>query len=154
MAIMVSIQPDHPQVRPPEAPAASSRVAKLLWNAAGTLFLSLGIIGIAIPLLPTTPFLLLAAACYLRGSARMYRWMLTNKYFGEYLRDYRTGRGMPLKLKIVTVSLLWTVIALSAFFATSNVIIRIALLIVAVGVTAHILTITTKRKRPTGEQGS
>jgi len=146
---MKNIQPDHSQVPSPEEPATASRIAKLLWNAAGTFFLCLGIIGIAIPLLPTTPFLLLAAACYLRGSARMYRWMLTNKYFGKYLNDYRAGRGMPLKLKVMTVSLLWAVIALSAIFATSNAVIRIALLIVAVGVTAHILTITTKREGPT-----
>jgi len=126
--------------------AASGRIARLLWNAAGTFFLALGIVGIAIPLLPTTPFLLLAAACYLRGSARMYEWMLANKYFGEYLRDYQAGRGMPLKIKIVTVSLLWAGIAFSAVFATSSTIIRIVLLLIAVGVTIHIVTLKTNRR--------
>ena len=136
----------HPEDNSEKAPIASRRSAKLIWSAAGTFFLGLGIVGIAVPLLPTTPFLLLAAACYLRGSARMYRMMMTNKYFGQYLRDYRAGRGMPLKVKIGTVSLLWAVIILSAIFTTSNPIIRMALFVVAVGVTLHIVTLKTKKE--------
>jgi hypothetical protein len=129
-----------------KAPEASGRTAKFLWNAAGTFFLSLGIVGIAVPLLPTTPFLLLAASCYLRGSARMYRWLMTNRYFGQYLKDYRAGRGMPLKIKIGTVTLLWAVITISAIFATSVTIIRIGLFVVAMGVTIHIVTLKTKKE--------
>ena len=112
---------------------------------AGTFFLSLGIVGIAIPLLPTTPFLLLAAACYLRGSERMYKWMLTNRYFGPYLSNYRQGRGIPWRVKIATVSLLWIVIGFSAIVVTDNMIVRIVLLVVALGVSIHILTIKAKR---------
>jgi len=148
MVNMSNNLPRHSDDALPKSPAASGGISRLLWNAAGTFFLSLGIVGIVIPLLPTTPFLLLAAACYLRGSARMHRWILTNRYFGEYLRDYQAGRGMPWKNKIVTVSLLWAVIAFSAVFATSSTIIRIVLLVVAVGVTIHILTLKTKRKEP------
>lgn len=145
MVIMSNIQPRHSDAAPPKAPTTSSGIAKLLWNAAGTIFLSLGI---AIPLLPTTPFLLLAAACYHRGSPRMHRWMLTNRYFGRYLRDYQEGRGMPWKVKAATVSLLWAVIAFSAVFATSSTIIRIVLLVVAVAVTIHTLTLKTKKSEP------
>jgi len=146
--IMTNTLPRHSDATPPKAPPASGGIAKFLWNAAGTLFLSLGIVGIAIPLLPTTPFLLLAAACYYRGSPRMHRWMQTNRYFGEYLRDYQEGRGMPWKAKAVTVSLLWAVIGFSAVFATSDTIIRIVLLVVAVAVTMHMLTLKTKKKEP------
>jgi uncharacterized membrane protein YbaN (DUF454 family) len=128
------------------APAASGRTAKFLWNVAGTFFLFLGIVGIAVPLLPTTPFLLLAASCYLRGSARMYKWLMTNRYFGQYLKDYRDGRGMPLKVKIGTVILLWAVITFSAIFATSITVIRIGLFVVAVGVTIHIVTLKAKKE--------
>lgn len=151
---MSSIPPRHSDAAPPKAPTTSSGIAKLLWNAAGTLFLSLGIVGIAIPLLPTTPFLLLAAACYHRGSPRMHRWMLTNRYFGEYLRDYQAGRGMPWKVKAATVSLLWAVIAFSAVFATSSTVIRIVLLVVAAAVTIHIMTIKTKKREPGHARGS
>lgn len=146
MEIMSRTVMQHPQDDSQKAPIASRRSAKLIWSAAGTFFLALGIAGIAVPLLPTTPFLLLAAACYLRGSARMYRWMMNNKYFGQYLRDYRAGRGTTLKVKVATVSLLWAVIIFSAMFTTSNPIIRIALFVVAMGVTLHIVTLKTKKK--------
>ena len=117
---------------------------RLLWNAAGTFFLSLGIIGIAIPLLPTTPFLLLASACYLRGSERMHRWMLTNSVFGSYLNNYTQGKGIPLKIKIGTVSLLWIVIGFSAAFLMDDLIMRLVLVIIAAAVSVHIVMIHAK----------
>jgi uncharacterized membrane protein YbaN (DUF454 family) len=89
--------------------------------------------------LPTTPFLLLAAACYMRSSDRFYRWLVHNRVFGAYIRNYIEGRGIPLKIKAFTISLLWLTIGLSAAFATENLIIRIVLAAVAVGVTVHIL---------------
>ena len=136
-----SIPEGHPDDDLPTAPAAQRRMARILWNVGGTFFLSLGIVGIAVPLLPTTPFLLLAAACYLRGSRKMYEWMLTNRYFGRYVKDYREGRGMPLKVRIGVISLLWAVIGFSAIVTTNETTVRIVLLAVAVGVTIHILTI-------------
>jgi len=122
-----------------------SRASRLLWNAAGTFFLSLGIVGIVVPLLPTTPFLLLAAACYFRGSEAMYKWMLANRYFGTYLREYREGKGIRPEIKVATLLLLWVVLGLSAVIMTDNTIVRIVLLMVGVGVSIHILTIKQKK---------
>ena len=62
----------------------------------GSFFFELGIIGIVIPLLPTTPFLLLAAACYSRSSKKFYNWLLNNKWFGPYITNYLDGKGIPL----------------------------------------------------------
>ena len=62
--------------------------------------MALGIAGIFLPLLPTTPFLLLAAACYVRSSPRLYRWLMNHRWTGEYIRDYREKRGLPLRTKI------------------------------------------------------
>jgi hypothetical protein len=129
----------------PGISVAQSKLVRLLWNAAGTFFLVLGLVGIPLPLLPTTPFLLIAAACYLRGSIRMYNWMVKNRYFGPYLRDYLEGKGLAIRTKIVALSVLWGVIAFSAAFATESVIVRVGLLIVAGGVTIHLLTLKTKR---------
>lgn len=129
----------------PTGSVAKSKLVRLLWNMAGTAFLMLGLAGIPLPLLPTTPFLLIAAACYLRGSRRMYTWMMTNRYFGAYLRDYVEGKGISVRTRIVAVSVLWGVIGISAAFATKSTIIRIVLLAVAVGVTIHLLMLKTKR---------
>ncbi len=125
---------------------AQSKLVRLLWNVVGTLFLVLGLVGIPLPLLPTTPFLLIAAACYLRGSKRMYDWMMKNKYFGAYLRDYLEGNGLTIRTKVVALSMLWVVIALSVALVTESTILRVGLLAVASGVTIHILALKTRRE--------
>ena len=112
---------------------------------AGTLSTGLGIIGIFIPILPTTPFLLLAAACYMRSSERFYQWLINNRVFGAYIRNYIEGRGMPIRIKIFTILLLWLAIGLSITFGVQNTVVRIVLICVAIGVTAHIVLIR-KRK--------
>ncbi|HEY4711725.1 MAG TPA: YbaN family protein [Dehalococcoidia bacterium] len=117
---------------------------KLLIGA-GTLSTGLGIIGVFVPILPTTPFLLLAAACYMRSSERFYQWLMNNKIFGDYVRNYIEGRGMPMRIKIFTILLLWLTIGLTITFGVQNIIIRIILICIAIGVTAHIVLIK-KRK--------
>ena len=87
---------------------------KPLYNAAGVLALLLGIVGLFLPLLPTTPFLLLASWCFARGSNRLHDWLLSHRVFGEYLRNFEAGRGIPLKAKILATAMLWT----SLLFAT------------------------------------
>ena len=89
----------------------------------GTLSMAVGILGIFVPLLPTTPFLLLAAACYMRSSQKMYNRLLNNRFLGVYIKNYMQGKGIPLKVKLFTVILLWTTIGLSACFATQEVIV-------------------------------
>jgi uncharacterized membrane protein YbaN (DUF454 family) len=124
----------------------AGRWLRPLFIVAGTVFVSLGIIGIFIPILPTTPFLLLAAACYARSSQRFYRWLLTNRWFGAYIDNYRQKRGMPLKVKIAIVALLWLTIGLSTAFAVQSLTVRIILVVIAVGVSAHILSIKTMKQ--------
>ena len=120
-------------------------VKRRILIGAGTLSTGLGIIGIFVPILPTTPFLLLAAACYMLSSERCYRWLINDRIFGAYVRNYIEGKGMPVKTKMFTVLLLWLTIALTVAFAVENMVVRIILLCVAVGVTAHIALIK-KRK--------
>ena len=80
---------------------------KLFYNVMGALAVLLGIIGICLPLLPTTPFLLLASWCFARGSSRLHHWLLSHRVFGDYLRKVEAGRGIPLRAKIVATVLLW-----------------------------------------------
>jgi len=116
---------------------------------AGTLCTGLGIIGIFIPILPTTPFLLLAAACYMRSSERSYQWLINNRIFGAYLRNYTEGRGMPLRTKIFTILLLWLTIGLSITFGVQNIVIRIVLICIAIGVTVYIGLIKKRKVKDT-----
>ena len=121
----------------------TSNLSRLLLIIAGTFFVGLGIIGIFLPLLPTTPFLLLAAACYARSSKRFYNWLLTNRWFGNYIRNYRERKEVPFKIKILSISFLWIAIGYSAIFVVHILLGRIILILIAIGVTIHILSIQT-----------
>ena len=107
---------------------------------AGTFLLVLGAVGVVLPILPTTPFLLLAAACFYKGSERMHRWMLSNRWFGGYIKNYKEGRGISLRAKVFTLSLLWVVIGYSAIFMVNLILVQLILLVIAVGVSIHVLT--------------
>jgi uncharacterized membrane protein YbaN (DUF454 family) len=111
--------------------------------SAGILSLGLATVGIFLPLLPTTPFLLLAAACFVRSSDRLYRWLTTHRTFGPYIRDYREHRAMARPAKVVILASLWGVIGYSALAVVSGWILRVLLLCVAVGVTIHVLYLRT-----------
>ncbi|MEJ5202004.1 MAG: YbaN family protein [Anaerolineales bacterium] len=114
----------------------------------GTLCVALGVLGMFLPVLPTTPFLLLAAICYGRSSKRFYRWLMTNRWCGEYIRNYREGKGLPLKQKVLTILLLWLTISLTAWLAVSTWWVRMILLGIAMGVTIHLVQIKTYKPEP------
>jgi uncharacterized membrane protein YbaN (DUF454 family) len=113
----------------------------------GTLCVALGVLGMFLPVLPTTPFLLLAAVCYGRSSEKFYHWLMTNRWFGEYIRNYREGRGIPLKQKVLTISLLWLTIGSTAWLAISQWWVRWILLGIAVGVTIHLVKVKTYKPK-------
>ena len=125
---------------------ARKKIVKALYFTGGTISLILGIIGIVLPILPTTPFLLLAAACYARSSEKFYNWLLNNRILGSFIRNYREGKGMPKKIKIFTISLLWITILLTSFIFVRTVWIRYVLIIIAIAVTIHIILIRPKKK--------
>lgn len=118
---------------------------QILLIVLGTLFVVLAAIGIVLPVLPTTPFLLLAAACYARGSQRFYDWLLNNRWFGTYIRNYREGKGTTLRHKITALVLLWGTISYSAIFAVSLWWVRVMLFSIATAVTIHLAKMPTYR---------
>ena len=120
------------------------RIPRFLWVAGGTICVGIGIVGIFLPLLPTTPFLLLAAFLYARGSERSYARLLGNRWFGGYLRRYREHRTMTRRHKAFTLALLWIGIGTSAGFLVPQGWARLLLAVVAVGVTIHILSLGTE----------
>ncbi len=109
----------------------------------GILTLSLGIVGVFLPVLPTTPFLLLSAACFVRSSDRLYNWLIHHKWFGAYIRNYREHRAVTLKSKILTLVMLWGVIGYTALGVIANWWIRGLLGVIAVGVTLHLIHMKT-----------
>jgi len=122
-----------------------NRLRRGLFVALGTFFVGLGGLGIFLPLLPTTPFLLLATACYCRGSKRLNDWLLGNRWFGGFIRNYREGRGISVRGKIFALALLWAMISYTAFFAVEILIIQVILFIIAIAVSIHITTLPTQR---------
>lgn len=116
---------------------------KWLLIIAGLVALGLGIVGIFVPLVPTTPLLLLAAACFVRSSNRLHHWLINHPWFGSYIRNYREHRAMTLRAKVVVLALMWGLTGYTAFVVVPNVWIQILLAIISVSVTLHLLSLKT-----------
>lgn len=119
-------------------------IIRVLYIILGTISLILGILGIFLPLLPTTPFLLLTAFLYMRSSTRCYNWLMNQKYLGSYIRNYSEHKVIPLRAKIITLILLWGSIIYCAGFIVPNLIVKILLILIAIGVTWHVLSFKSK----------
>ncbi len=111
----------------------------------GTLSLGLGLIGVIVPLLPTTCFLLLAAWCYARSSQRLYDRLMRARLIGPYLRRYRDSRVIPPRVKIAALVMMWITIGY-AVLTYPNLWVRLALFAIAVGVTIHLQKLPGPRK--------
>ena len=98
-----------------DIPQSRHRSVRYTLLAIGWLSVLLGVIGIFVPVLPTTPFLLLAAACFVRSSPRFYLWLVNHKHLGPWIRDYLEGNGIPLKGKVYAIGLMWASIGLSCY---------------------------------------
>jgi uncharacterized membrane protein YbaN (DUF454 family) len=118
-------------------------VRQWLLTAVGMLAMALGIIGIFVPLLPTTPFLLLAASCFVRSSDRSYRWLINHPWFGSYIRNYREHRAIPLRTKVTAVAVLWSMIGFTALRVVPLWWVSGLLVLVAGAVTIHLLSLRT-----------
>jgi uncharacterized membrane protein YbaN (DUF454 family) len=109
----------------------------------GLLSVALGTAGIFLPLLPTTPFLLLAAACFVRSSQRLHTWLMNHRWFGPYIYNYRTYKAIPRKTKILSIALLWITISYSAIWVVPLLAVKGLLFFIAVAVTWHLLSLKT-----------
>lgn len=105
----------------------------------GSICVLLGVLGMFLPVLPTTPFLLLAALFYARSSDRFYHWLTNNRWFGTYIRNYQEGRGMSTRQKGISLTLLWVTISLTAWLVVTAWWLRLLLLGIAAGVTIFLV---------------
>ncbi len=119
----------------------------------GTFFAGLGILGIFLPVLPTTPFLLLAAACYGKSSQRFHHWLFNNRWLGSYIKNYRKKTGTSLRTKIISITFLWITIGYSAFYVIDVMYGKIILVLIVAGVTIHIISLRMQKHSKESNMG-
>ncbi len=117
----------------------------VIYTTLGLTSLVLGIIGIFMPVLPTTPFLLLASFLFLRGNKKLYNWLMEHPKLGPYITNFMVHKSIPLHVKIVSTSLTWVTLIYCAIFVAEHWMLRLLFIAIATGVTIHILSYKTKR---------
>jgi uncharacterized protein len=127
----------------PESRKSSFSLLRWLLILIGLAAVGVGTVGIFVPLLPTTPFYLLAAACFFHSSDRLYQWLTGNKWCGPYIRNYREHRAIPRHAKIMALILLWGTIGYEVLAVFDLLWLRIVLVAIAAGVTVYLLRLKT-----------
>jgi uncharacterized membrane protein YbaN (DUF454 family) len=132
----------------PENPSHSPipTMSRVFFTVVGTISLILAIVGIVLPLLPTTPFLLLSAACFARSSNRFHRMLMEHPVLGGTIRTFQSGGGIPRGAKIRAIALVWISISISAFLVGGGIWLRVALFTIAIGVTVYLVRLPTSEK--------
>ncbi|MBR5801346.1 MAG: YbaN family protein [Alistipes sp.] len=114
----------------------------------GVVSLVLGVVGIFLPLLPTTPFLLLSAWLFVRSSPGLYAWLINHPRLGPYIRNFRENRALPLHVKVVSITMVWLTIGFCIVSVVDEYLwVQIVLTFLAVAVTRHILSYDTLKKK-------
>lgn len=121
------------------------KIYRYAYLVTGILLVIVGVIGIFLPVLPTTIFLILASACFVKSSPNANEWLRNHKILGAYLNNYENKTGLTLKSKILNIIFLWITISLSAFLLTESLAIKLLLLAIAIGVSIHLIMIKTKK---------
>lgn len=118
---------------------------RYLYLTAGVLLVVIGVIGIFLPILPTTIFLILASACFIKSSPKANDWLRNHKVLGIYIKNYQDKTGLTLKSKIINITFLWIMISISALYFTELFYIRLLLFAIATGVTIHLIMVQTRK---------
>ena len=119
---------------------------RIILTIFGCIALGLGILGAFLPVLPTTPLLLLAAALFLRGNRQLYDWLLNHPRLGPYITNFMEHKAIPLRVKVVAVSALWLTLLYCAIFVAEHWAFRLFFILVATAVTIHILSYKTRKE--------
>lgn len=118
-------------------------LARAALIALGWLAVAAGVAGIFLPLVPTVPFLLLAAACFARSSARFHAWLVDHNYLGPLVRDYLNGTGIPARVRLTAVGMVWVSFPTSALFFARATWLRLVLVAIAIGITLYLFSLPT-----------
>lgn len=126
-----------------ETAGVMQELTRILLITAGTISVGLGIVGMFVPLLPTTPFLLLGAVCYGKSSDHLYRRLIENRVCGSYITNYRERGGITRRQKVTVLAVLWLSMANTAWFLAPVIWVKILLLLVASAVTFYLVRLKT-----------
>ena len=123
----------------------NNSVIRYFWLVLGTLLSTIGLIGIIVPGLPTTPIMILAAACFFRSSERLYNWVIENKYYGHHVKNFREGRGMPKKAKFMAIGTMWVFVSISVLFGIPDhmLMIKVITILGAATGTGYVISLRT-----------
>ncbi len=120
-----------------------TRIVKTIFLGLGTISLGLAVLGIFLPLVPTTPLVLLSAALYAKGSDKMYQWLIDHKWFGPQIKQYQSGNGIPRKAKVMAITMTWAGLLFSAYLISAKPWLLAIIYFVGVGITAYMLSLPT-----------
>ena len=120
-------------------------IIRIVLVGVGTATLGLGVVGLILPILPTTPFLLIAAGCYLRSSERLFNWLVHHPRLGLPVRRYIAQKAIPLKVKVISLAIAWLVLLGTALFLVDKVWLRGLLIALAVAKTVFMVRVQTLR---------
>ncbi len=132
---------ENPEIKNVQLP----KLYRYFYLISGFLLVAIGVIGIFLPVLPTTIFLILASACFVKSSPKANEWLRNHRILGMYVKNYQDKSGLTVRAKIFNIAFLWIMILLSAFYLTDEFYIKIILLLIASGVTIHLLMIKTRK---------
>ncbi len=118
---------------------------KWILTILGLVSLGLGILGAFLPVLPTTPLLLLAAALFLRSHKGLYRWLMDHPLLGPYIRNFMVHKAIPLRIKVIAVTTVWITLLYCAIFVAGHWALRLMFIAIAIGITVHVLSYKTMK---------
>ena len=121
----------------------TSSLKKGIYLIVGTISLAAGIVGIFLPVLPTTPFILLSAWCFFRSSSKIYNWVISNERFGPTVENYQEGRGITKPTKVKAIVMMWLTITASIYLTIRNMYLIALLYLIAIGVTIYLYRLPT-----------
>jgi len=123
----------------------NNSVIRYFWLVLGILLSTIGLIGIIVPGLPTTPIMILAAACFFRSSERLYNWVIENKYYGHHVKNFREEGGMPKKAKLMAIGTMWTFVSFAVLFGIPDhmLMIKVITILGAATGTGYVISLRT-----------
>jgi uncharacterized protein len=130
-----------------EKKTVTGSLKKAIYIIVGSISLAAGLVGVFLPVIPTTPFILLSAGCFLRSSERLFQWVVSNETLGPTIQNYHEGKGITKNTKIRAIVMMWLTISLSVYFFITNTYLIALLYVIAIGVSVYLFKLPTVKEQ-------